>query len=90
MLASLQALVSLPVHLPMSTVQPLGLADVLCEAPALLSMLPSQDWAALSGCSKQLQHVIHSSVTANTVRPISDAEATRKVAGWPQLALINA
>ena len=65
-----------------------GLADVLREAPPLLAMLPSQDWAALSSCSKQLRHLVHSSVTAITLPDVMDAAAVLK-SSWSQLALIK-
>lgn len=65
-----------------------GLADVLCEAPPVLALLSSQDQAALSNCSKQLQDLMHSFVTVISVDQLSDAEAA--VSGsWPQLALIT-
>ena len=67
---------------------PHNLTAVLCQAPALLEMLSSQDWAALSACGKQMRHAIHSSVTAVTVHEVSDAKAVM-MGEWPQLALIK-
>lgn len=66
--------------------QPSGLAAVLCEAPPLFAMLSSQDRAAVSTCSKQLQSLIHRSVTAIVVNRFSDVEAVLS-GSWPQLAL---
>ena len=77
---------TLQVQLPM--LKPYGLADVLWNAPPLLPLLSSQDWGALSDCSRQLRHVIYSSVTAITVYSVSDAEAVLR-GSWPQLALIK-
>lgn len=74
--------------LPMPHCQPCGLADVMCEAPTLLAALPSQDWAALSRCGRQLQLLVHSCVTAVTVKEMGHASAVLK-GSWPQLALIE-
>lgn len=51
-------------------------------------MLTSQDRAALSGCSKRLQHLIHSSITAVTVHQADDFKAVL-MGWWPQLALVK-
>ena len=77
----------LPVHATTHLSRRCNLVDVLSYAPALLAALPSQGWAALSQCSKQLQHLIHSSVTSLSVQE-SDVKAVLKM-DWPQLALLK-
>ena len=64
------------------------LSDVLCEAPALLATLCSQDSAALSCCSRQLRGVIHSSVKAITVKTDRDVAAVLE-GNWSNLGLIK-
>lgn len=61
---------------------------MLCEAPALLAKLHSQDWAGLSGCSRQLRDVIHSSVKAITVRTEVDVTAVLN-GNWSKLSLVK-
>ena len=61
---------------------------VLCEVPALLAMVPASDWSALLGCSKQLRHVVHSSVQA--VKVMHEEDVTLVLQGsWLQLNLIK-
>lgn len=65
------------------------LEDALCKAPvALLAILPPQDQAVLSSCSKQMLHLTQSCVTAITVQKIGDVRTVLK-STWPQLALIK-
>ena len=75
-------------YVVMTQPQPYSVADVLCEAPTLLALLSSQDWAALSSCGRQLWHLIHSLVTVITVHKVRTAEALL-TGNWPQLALIT-
>ena len=72
----------------MPPLQPCYLADVLCEAPALLALLSSQDKAALFSCGKQLQHAIHSSVKVIMVKKVRDAAAVMR-GSWPRPSLIK-
>ena len=65
-----------------------GLTDALQEAPALLAAMSSRDWAAISGCSRQLRQFIHSSAQTITVHTQQDVAAVLK-GSWPQLALIK-
>ena len=64
------------------------LAAILYEAPPLLALLSPQDWAILFSCSKQLNHLIHRSISFITLSKVSDAE-TVLTSYWPQLALIK-
>lgn len=65
-----------------------GFSDVLCEVPTLLAMVPSSDWPALLGCSKQLRYVVHSSVQATRVTHEEDVTLVLE-GSWPQLGLIK-
>ena len=64
------------------------LADVLSEAPLLLSMLSSHDVTALAGCSKQSQHLIHSPVHTVIINNMLDIRAVL-TGCWPQLAVVK-
>ena len=62
--------------------------DALHEVPDLLAKVSPSDWAVLLGCSKQLRHVVHSSVQA--IKVTHDEDVTLVLKGsWPQLMLIK-
>ena len=50
--------------------------------------MQSQDWAGLSGCSRQLRDVVHTSVKAITVNTDEDVAAVLK-GNWSNLSLIK-
>lgn len=54
----------------------------------MLAMLAGEDWAAMSSCSRQLRHLIHSSVTTTAVKTVGNVQAVL-TGYWPQLALIK-
>ena len=78
---------TLPKMFPMRSQSSWGLAVIFYEAPALLATISSQDWAALSSCSRQLRHLIHSSVTILTVTAAREVKDVM-TGYWPQLSLI--
>ena len=64
-----------------------ALADVIQEAPHLMTLLQRKSRKALSGCNKQLRAMMHRCVTAITVHEQSDLAQIVK-GDWPQLVMI--
>lgn len=63
------------------------LYDIVYEVPRLLSILPPESWSALSGCSRQLRHHIHSMTSTILITDAADLPSVYK-GHWPQLDLI--
>ena len=64
-----------------------ALADVIQEAPHLMTMLRRKSRKALSGCNKQLRAMMHTYVTAIAVHEQNDLAQIVK-GDWPQLVVI--
>ena len=64
-----------------------ALADVIQEAPHLMTLLQHTSRKALSGCNKQLRAIVHIYVTAIIVHNQNDLAQIVK-GSWPQLAAI--
>ena len=64
-----------------------ALADVIQEAPHLMTLLQLESRRALSGCNKQLRAVMHSCVTAIGIDEPSDLAHIVK-GDWPRLVVI--
>lgn len=66
---------------------PCQLADTVHEAPCLLKLLTSGDWAALSACNRQLRYSIRCRTQAIGAHSRSSVHQIPSH-NWPQLALV--
>ena len=67
--------------------KPPTLYDLMYEVPWLLGILPPESWSAVSGCSRQLRHHIHSMTSTIIVTGAADLPSIYQ-GHWPQLGSI--